>query len=595
MSAATSPGAPTAGSPAPVAAAGRQPRVPGDLWAVWGVGLLLAYLVLVPLALVLLSSVRPSGFPLDPGVTGANFVAVYGDPGLPRLLLNTALFAAGSTALALVLGALLAWVIERTDMPGAGLFRALVVLPMATPPILLAIGWTGLLSPRIGVVNRVLQSLLGLPAAPFDVFGLGGMVFVEGLSLVPTAVLILSPAFRNLDPSLEEAAMTSGAGTGMLLRRVVAPLLLPAILAAAAFMLIVSLVVFDVPGTLGLPVRVFVLSTQVFAWVNESPTGVPQYGKVGALACLFLLLLLLLGWAYHWLTRRAQAFRTVGGKAFRARRIPLGPWRWAALAGVVAYFLVAVAMPLGMLGWSSLMPYQAAPSWAALRLLTLDNHWDFLGSERALEAAGHSALIAAVSATAVAALSGLVSWLVVRRQAPGRGVLDALAFAPVAVPGVMIGVALIYVYLTLGAAVPVYGTVWIIAIAYVTQYLPFGTRLANGVMIQLHPELEEAGRASGAGEWRVLRRVTLPLALPALAAVWTWVMAHALRELSSALMLQGQENGTVTTLLWDYWSGGEPTRAASVGVWLVGAVLVVLVVQRLVGAGWRRPRGAGAA
>ncbi len=550
-------------------------------WPAWLLGLVLGWLIAVPLALVLLSSVRPGGFPLDPGFTLANFAAVYLGPGFPALLGNTLAFATGSTALALTIGTLLAWAIERTDMPGTSLFRALIVLPMATPPVLLAIGWTMLASPRIGVLNRLLQDVLGLSGPLFDVFSLGGMIFVEGLSLVPTTVLILSPACRNMDPSLEEAALASGAGTFFVLRRIVAPLLLPAILAAAAFMVIVSLVVFDVPGTLGLPVRRFVLSTQVFAWVNESPSGVPEYGKVGALAVLFLALLLLLGWGYQHATRRAQAFRTVGGKAFRARRMALGRWRWPVLAAVAAYFVIAVLLPLAMLAWSSLMPYQAVPSRAALGLVTLDNHRDFLASGRVLDAAWHSLLIAAVAATAVALLSALVSWMVVRRRVPGRQVLDALAFAPIAVPGVMIGVALIYVYLALGSAVPIYGTIWIIAVAYTTQYLPFGTRLTNGTMIQLHPELEEAGRTSGAGEWRVLRRITLPLVVPALTAVWVWVMAHALRELSSALLLQSQDNATVTTVLWDYWSGGEPTRAAAVGIWLVLAVLAVLLLSRL--------------
>ena len=298
-------------------------------------GLLLCWMVAAPLVLVLLSAVRPGGFPLDPGFTTANFASVYLAPGFPDLLGTTLAFAAGSTAVALVLGTLLAWAIERTDLPGAGLFRALVILPMATPPVLLAIGWTLLASPRIGVLNRVLQDALGLAAAPFDVFSLGGMIFVEGLSLVPTTVLMLAPACRNMDPSFEEAALASGASRLRVLGRIVLPLLLPAIAAAACFMLIVSLVVFDVPGTLGLPVRRFVLSTQVFHWISESPGGVPEYGKVGALAVLFLAILLALGALYRRATRRAAAFRTVGGKGVPR---PAHAARAAALAGVRARF-----------------------------------------------------------------------------------------------------------------------------------------------------------------------------------------------------------------------------------------------------------------
>ena len=554
----------------------QQGRAPALL-----VGTILVWLVAIPIALVLLSSLRPGGFPLDPGITLDNFVDVYTSPRFPALLANTIAFAAGSTTLALLIGTALAWAIERTDMPGARLFATLVLLPMAIPPVLLAIGWTMLASPRIGLLNRLAQQALGLANPPFDIFTLPGMIFVEGLSLVPTTVLILSPACRNVDPTLEEAARASGASTIMVLRRIVAPLLMPAILAAAAFMAIVSLVVFDVPGTLGLPVRRYVLSTQVFTWINESPTGLPEYGNVGALAVLFLAILLLLAWAYGRATNQAQAFRTVAGKAFRARRMTLGPWRWLATAAVTAYFVIAVLLPVGMLTWSSLMPFQAAPTLASLKLLTWANHRDFLAGGRVLGAAWHSALLAAGAATAVAALSALVSWLVIRRRVPGHQVLDALAFAPVAIPGVMVAVALIYVYLSVGALIPIYGTLWIIGVAYVTQYLPFGTRLANGTMIQLHPELEEAARTSGASEARVLRRITLPLVAPALLAIWVWVAAHALRELSSALLLQSQDNATIPTVLWDYWSGGEPTRAAAVGIWLIAAVLLVLAASRI--------------
>lgn len=568
-----------------------QSAAPGEVkrpiaWARWlpaiGAGAVLAYLVLVPLLLMLVSSLRPGGFPLDPGWTFANYATVYGAAGFPRLVGTTIAFAIGSTALALALGIALAWLIERTDLPLRGTIRALVILPMATPPILLAIGWAMLLSPRTGFFNLLIRDVFGLAQSPFNVFSLGGMIFVEGLSLVPTTFLFLSPAFRNMDPSLEEAAITSGAGIGMLLRRILLPMLWPSILAAGAFLLIVCLVVFDIPGTLGMPARIFVLSTQIYYLAVDSPTGVPLYGQVSALAAFFLCILFVLGWAYHRLTRQAQRYRTITGKGFRPRLMRLGGWRWVAFAGVTAYFLLAVVAPLAILCWTSLMPYQTRVTWAALDLVTFDNHIDFFANRRVLEAAGNSLTVALVAATAVALISVVLAWLVVRAKIPGARLLDGLAFAPVAMPGVMLGVALVYVYLTLDLGFAVYGTIWIIAIAYVTHYVSFGTRLANGVMVQLHPELEEAGAASGASTVRVLRRITLPLIWPAVVAIWIWVVAHALRELSTALMLQGRGNVVVPTLLWDYWSGGEPNRAAAVGVWLVVALVIFLSLWQAV-------------
>jgi iron(III) transport system permease protein len=546
-----------------------------------GLGALLAWLVAVPLGFLALSSLRPTGFPLDPGFTFANYAAVYGAPGFARLLGNTAVFAIGSVAIALTLGTALAWLVERTDLPGAGLVRALVILPMATPPLLMAIGWAMLLSPRSGALNLLLRDLLGLSESPFNAYSLGAMVFVQGLALASTAFLFLAPAFRNMDPALEEAALASGATGLMLARRVLVPLLRPAVLAAGVFLLIVGCVVFEIPGTLGMPARIFVLSSQLFYLASEAPGGVPLYGQVGALATLFLVLLLALGLFYRRLTRDAVRFRTITGKGFRPRRMALGRWRWPAFGFVALYFLLAVILPVGMLLWMSFMPYQMRPSLAALAQATLENHRDFLDSPRVFEAAANTLVVAALSATAVAVLATAVSWTVVRLRAPGAAVLDTLAFLPIAIPGVMMGVALIYVYLTLDAVLAIYGTIWILVVAYTTDYLSFGTRATGGVMMQLHPELEEAGRTSGGGTAMVLRRITLPLLWPAIAAVWIWVLAHAMRELSTALMLQGRDNRVLTTLLWDWWQGGEPTRAAAVGVWLVGALLVVLAIWQV--------------
>jgi iron(III) transport system permease protein len=546
------------------------------------IGVLLSYLVLVPLALIVLSSFRPSGFPTDPGFTLANYFAVYGDPNFFTLLETTLSFGIGSTALALICGLCLAWLIERSDLPGRRILRGLVLLPMATPPVLLAIAWAMLLSPRNGAINQALMGAFSLKAAPFNIYSLPGLIFVQGLALVPTAYLFLSTGFANMDPSLEEAAIASGAGTWTVLRRIMLPILFPSILSATVFLLIVSLVVFDIPGILGTPAHLFVLSSKIYYLVADSPGGLPLYGQVSALAMLFLLILLFLGWTYSRAIRDARRFRAVTGKGFRPRSFPLGRFRPFAVAGLGLYFLLATIAPFFILTWTSLMPYQVGVSRRALGLLTLENHIDFLHNDRVLLATQNSFTIALASATACAALALAVSWLTLRIRVPGYRFLDGLAFIPVAIPGVMIGVALIYVYLTLSPILPIYGTIWIIAVAYLTQYLPFGTRTIGAVLLQIHPELEEAAQTSGAGRVRILRRVTLPLVWPAIAAVWIWVAAHALRELSSALMLQGRANVVIPTLLWDSWSGGEPNRTAAGGLWLSAALVVFLVAWQAI-------------
>ena len=553
---------------------------PARLLPVVLLGALLTWLVLVPLAVLVVSAFKPSGLLRDPGFTLAHVVETYSDPQFWSLVWATLQFATGSTAVALVLGGALAWLVERTDLPAPTLVRALVILPMATPPFLLAISWIILLSPRTGVINSVLMQTFGLGAPPFNIYSLGGMILVEGLALVPSAFLILAPAARNLDPSLEESALVSGANTGQLVFRIILPLLLPVLAGTAIFLMIVSFVVFDVPGTIGMPSRIFVLSSQIYSLVADSPRGIPEYGKVSAMALMFTVGLLVLTLAYHRLMRHAGRFVTVTGRGYRPRPFALGRLRWVAIAAVGLYFLCAVLAPLLILLWTSLMPFQVPPSFAAAKMATLANHREFFSNPFIEAATINSIVVALVAATAVAALSLATAWVSIRTRAPGRRAIDALAFLPLAMPGVLIATALVYVYLAV-KIIPIYGTIWIIAVAYLTIYLSFGSRTMNGVVLQIHPELDEAARMSGAGLLATLRRVIVPLTTPGLAAVWIWVFAHCLRELTAALLLQGADNATLPTLLYTYWSGGEINKAAAVGVWLVLGLLAIVIIWQL--------------
>lgn len=570
---ATNPG--LAGGPAP-----RKSRS----WAEWTptlvLGAILVYLVIAPLGSLVLSSLRPTGFPLDPGLTLENYAKAYGNAEFVSLFLNTVFFAIGGTVVAVLAALLLSWCLERTDVPMRATFRVLVLIPIAIPPLLLALGWAMLANPRNGLINQLLRPLFDGPL--LNPYGMMGMILIQGLSLVPTAFLIVAPTLRNLDPSLEEAARASGAGFIKTIWRVVLPMIMPAIATAGIIILIACFVLFDIPGALGMPSRIYVLSTRVFYLMNNSPTGAPLYGEVSALAMLFLAMLLAMGWAYRRLTAQARRFVTVTGKAFRPRMYKLGGWKWGVFALLGLYVMASLVLPLGVLAWMSLLPYPTAPTADSLSLLTLENHVELLSSKTFTKSITNSAIVAIVAATLVTIIGGLVSWMVVRSRLPGRAVIDNLAFIPLAIPGVMIGVALIYVYLALGPLVPIYGTIWIIVAGYLTQYLPYGARLAGNVMLQMHNELEEAARTSGATPLKVMLRITLPIVLPALLGVWVWVASHSLRELSTALMLQGYDNSVVTTLLWDAWAGGDVTRSAAIGMWLIIATSALLLVWQVV-------------
>jgi iron(III) transport system permease protein len=535
----------------------------------------LAWLVFVPVAILILSAFKPTGFLFDPGYTTEYVRSVWLTGEVWRLIWQSAIFAAGSSILALIAGGFLAWLTERTDVPGAGAMRGAMLLPMAMPPFLLAIGWIMLASPRTGALNAVAMNWFGLSVAPFNIYTMTGMIFVEALALTPSAYLIMAPAFRMIDANLEEAAMMAGASRWQVLTRIILPVMTPAIAGTSIYLIVISLVVFDVPGTIGIPAGVKLLATHVYDLLNHAPTGLPEYGPIGAIAMGTMLALVVLSLVYQRMMQRAGRFVTVTGKASRARAFPLGSARKPIAWAVWLFLAVTIAAPLIALAWTSFLPWQMPLNADSFDKLTLANHGQFLRDPALLKAIWHSLVIAVVASTFTAVLALLTSWAIVRAKAPGAALMDILAFLPLAFPGVLIATALIYVYLTV-KPFPVYGTIWIITIAHATVYLSYASRVTNASVAQMHPELEEAARMTGASWLRTMIRIVAPLALPALIAVWIWIFSHSLRELGSALILQGADNKTVPTLLFAYWTQGQPTKTAAVGVWMV-IVLVVLI------------------
>jgi iron(III) transport system permease protein len=551
--------------------AGGQPSMQFFIGAIL---LLLLYLVGSPLVCLLLSSFRPGGLPLDPGWTWANYVETYTSAYTYRLLGNSLLFSLGSSAVALFLGTNFAWFLERTDVPLRGALKGMILSTMAIPPIILAVSWVLLLSPKIGFFNHLLMEWLGLASSPLNVYSLPGMIFVQGLALVPTTLLILAPAFRNMDPNLEEAALTSGAGMFTLVRTIVLPILLPALLSAAIFVFIVGLVVFDIPGIIGLPVRIMVFSSEIY-FATHPPSGLAQYGTVSTLAMSYIAFTFATMVLYHRMTRRSQQFTTITGKGFRPRPFRLGKWKPVVFGYFLLYFFLAIAAPLGILIWTSLLPYYSKVSVASFGLLSLDNYRIFFTNRKVILALTNTLVVAFVSAMGVSLLSFAISWIVVRLRLRISKLLDTLAFIPLGIPHVLMGLALIYVYLTV-RFIPIYGTIWIIVVAYVTHYIAFGTRTINGAMVQVHRELEEASQVSGATWLQTFLRIIFPLLIPAIASVWIWVGGHAMRELSAALMLASGRNILLSTLLWGFWEGGDMPVAAAVGVVLITLLILLM-------------------
>lgn len=537
------------------------------------VAALIAYLALVPLGFLVWQTFVRHGH-----LTLANFREAYGVVGLDRMAFNSLAFALGSTVVALVLGTGLAYLIVRTDVPLKPLMFAASLVPLIIPGILHTIAWIFLASPRIGVLNHnVLQPVLG--GHGIDVFTLQGMILVEGVHLAPLVFLLMVAAFRSMDPSLEESAIMSGASLFTVFRRITVPLARPALYAAILIMAVRGLESFEVPALLGLPGGVWVFTSRIWEALNNIP---PSYGQAGALA-MSLLVLTSFGVFWHArLSRRARRYQTVSGKAFRPRPVSLGAWRWPATGAILLYFVVTVVLPLLVLAYASTQLFYSPPTRYTLSHMTLSNYTAVIHTPLVTTALKNSAILGIGAATIVMLVAAVASWVVVRTTLPGRWLIDNLAFLPLTIPGLVLGVGVLAVYLRLPIAL--YGTLWILLMAYLTRYMPYGMRYASTSMFQIGRELEESAMASGASWFQSFRRVVLPLLVPGLVAGWIYIVVVSVRELSSTIILYSPGKEVLSIVIWEQYNNGDLPQLAALGVMMVGGLVLLVAVAYKLGA-----------
>ncbi len=550
-----------------------------DLFFILVVAVLL-WLVLIPLGQMILNSFR-TGHPAVPGpFTFRNYLAAYTSQLTYRMILNSLLFASGGTAITVFTAVLFAWLIERTDMPFRNLCWSLLLIPLAMPGLLFSMAYVLLFMPKSGVINVFLRDLLSrfgveLSQGPINIYSLGGMIFLDGIRGVTTVFLLIVGSFRMMDPALEEASWAAGARNWTTVRKVTLPVLLPAVLAAFLYSFTSSMESFEAPLVVGLPGRVFVFSTMIYLSARDI---VPDYGLGAAFAGSYVMMALVLVYFYQRAAlRQADRFATVTGKGYRPRVIGLGAWRYPALGLFLLYFVLAVVLPLGALIWTSLLPSYKPPSWEVLSRVSLNSYWLVLTEPNILRSVWNTFVITVFTASATVALAFAISWLVVRTKVKGRFALDSLTFASHAIPGVVVALSFIFLYLqppfrSLG----LYGTVWLICLALIPQYVAFATRTMNAAVIQINKELEEAGEVSGANRIRVLWDITYPLLRPAFVAAWIWVAGHAVRAFSIPLMLSSRESQPLAVTLWHYWDVEQNIpAAAALGVMLIVVLTVI--------------------
>ncbi len=535
-----------------------------------------AWLVLVPVVALLVTA-----FTEDTGMgfgafTVDNFIEAYADPRILRLFANSLLYALGTAAVTFVIGGFVAWAVERTDAPGGALFHNLALLSFAIPGLLMAMAWIFVLSPNIGWVNAVLKSTFHLGSAPLNIYTMAGMIWALSSHYFPLAYLALGPALRALDVRMEEAGLMAGGRYWHVLPRITLPLLRPAILSGLLLLFVMGLSSYEVPRLIGRPARIDVFTTEIQGATNQTP---PAFGVASALSLTLLLVCIVAVYFYRRATRNAEAFATITGKGYRPTRIELGRWRWPVAAAIALVFLVALGLPLFTLAWQSFFRNLSQPFMAAGVPLTLENYRFILRYPVFLEAVRTSVVVSAMAATFVVALTLVMAWLARRSGSRFAWLLDALASAPIAIPSVIVGASVLFTYLIV--PIPVYNTIWILFIAYVTLCLPYGMRFASSGITQIHRELEEAAAVAGASLQQIFLRVLLPLILPFLLAAWIYVFVLSVRELGASVFLVGPGTnvlGTVSLTMWE--EGGSYGAVAALGVLQILPLLLIVVGLR---------------
>jgi iron(III) transport system permease protein len=541
-----------------------------------GCVLVALWLVFVPVSALFYNAfTEDTGF--GPGAFSLqNFVDAYSDWQILALFRNSLVFALGTALTTFALGGLVSWAVERTDAPGAALFHSLALLSFAIPGLLMAMAWIFVLSPNIGWANALMKNGFGLSAAPLNIYSMPGMIWALSSHYFPLAYLSLGPALRVLDVRMEEAGVVSGGRNWQVLTKITLPLLRPAILSGMLILFVLGMSSYEVPRLIGRPARIDVFTTDIQSAIIQTP---PEFGVASALALTLLMVCIVAVFFYRRATRHAEAFATITGKGYKPTRIKLGRWRWPIAVAIGLMFALALGLPLLTLVWQSFYRNLALPFMGSDAPFTLDNYKFVLTYPIFLAAVKTSVILAALAATIVSGLTFVMAWVALRTVPRYGWILDAIAFVPIAIPGVIVGAGILVAYLML--PIPVYNTIWILLIAYVTLYLPYGMRFASSGISQIHRELEEVAEVAGARLGQVFGRILLPLLAPVLLAGWIYVFVLSVRELGASIFLVGPGThvlGTITLTMWE--EGGSYGAVSALGVIQVIPLIVIVAGLR---------------
>ena len=559
----------------PLRAIRRQPQA----GLVISIGIVIGYLSLSPTLMLFYGSFlsKPLGVPGD--FTLSHYISAYSDPLTYQLLSNSFIFAAGSSLLSVCLAGTLAWIAVRTNAPLSKLFELTAIIPNIFPPVMLAVAWTLLLSPRTGLINRILMQEFNLDAAPLNIYSLGGMIFVEALITTPLAFLIISASLYSMDPALEESARVAGSSNLQVALRITFPIVRPALLAAVMLNFVRAIESFDTPAIIALPARIEVFTTKIY---REAIGAFPPNQNLAATYAVSLLFItMVFVYFYRRLTFRSERYVTVTGRGYRPTTIDLGRWRYLASAIAGLILLLIVVLPFLVLIYVSFVSYVHVPGEKTWELLTLDNYRSNFTDTRTYRALQNSLLLAVGGATLCMLLAALTAWITTKTKAAGRGVIEALTFIPWAFPGTALAIGLVWTYVYV--PLPIYGTLWILLIAYVTRFFPYGLRAMTSTVVQIHDDMQDASMVCGAGFAATFRRVLLPLLRPGFIAGWIILSTIYLREFSTSVFLYSPGSEPLGPLLYHFYVDGNLGPMCSLAFIVSSLCILLILVARRIG------------
>lgn len=538
----------------------RASRLPKFSPLVLGLILVLVVLILPPVIYLVRSSLQEIEFDGSFGAfTLDHYRALIETDGILSVIATTAAYAAGSAVVALLLGGVQAWIVERTDTPLRGLVMIVSIVSLGIPSVLYTISFLLLLG-KTGPLNQTLMALTGMTDPPFNVYSLPGMIMIQGIEYTPLCFLLLSSVFRSTDASFEEASMMSGAGIATTFRRITLKLVTPGIAALLILIFIRAFEAFETPALVGLPGRVHVMTNDIYQTMLDIP---PNYGEASAFSVVMLVIMVFLLRLYGNFSRHAEKYQTIGGKGFRPRVMRIGRWRWVTTSVLVLLFLLLIVFPVGITMWVSLVPYYDGINAEALARFSLMNYRTVIFETSFSSALSNTFILGVATASLVAAFTTLSSWLAVRRR-PGAWLLDQLASAPLVFPAIVLAVA--FLQFVLNVPLALYGTLLSIIIASMVQFMPFGMRYSYAGVLQIHRELEDASALSGARTATTFLRVVVPLVAPAVVTCWLFIFLMVSKAVSIPLLLAGPNSQVVAVTMFEMWQNGVAPELAALGI-----------------------------